>query len=114
MAARPAAGNRRRWFKPLRRMVLVAALLAAAPASAAAAQQPDSTRSARADTAATPRSAAVPVGPRRDDRWQPYRPDLVPGRSRMAALPEGGMQTIRISTLALVLIVVIVVLLVVR
>ncbi len=113
MGARTAAHDRLRWSRSIRRMAFVAALLAAVPAAAAPApQQPDSTRPARADTAAAPSSGAVPLGPRRDTRWQPFRPDLTPAPSAAGALQEGEMHTIRISTLAIVLIGVIVLLLI--
>ncbi len=115
MVARNSAGNRRRWLRSVGRVACAAALLAAAPGAAAAArQQPDSTRPARADTAAAPPAREAPVGPRRDTRWQPFRPALTPAANETGAFQEGGMHTLRISTLAIVLIAVIVLLLIVR
>lgn len=92
----------------------VALLLLLAAGPPAAAQQPaDSARSAPAAAGpAAPDSLAAP-GPRREDRWQPWRPDFLKGAAAAGA-QEGRMHTIRLSTLAIVLIGVILLLLIVR
>ena len=93
---------------------LAAFLLLLGAAAPAAAQQPrDTSRVVPADT--TPAAATTPLaGPRREVTWQPYRPQLLPRSEARGSAAGDSMQTIRISTVALVLIGVIVHLLLVR
>ncbi len=115
MTAGMAPSRSHRMLPALARACLVAALLATVGVAAAPAQQPaDQAPPARADTSAMPQSAAGPVGPRRDSGWQPFRPNLFARDGAAGAFQEGRMHTIRLSTLALVLIGVVLLLLIVR
>ncbi len=94
---------------------LAAVLLLLGAATPAAAQQPrDTLRVVPADTTPADASATPLVGPRRQVTWQPYRPQLQPRSDARGSAAGDSMQTIRISTVALVLIGVIVLLLVAR
>ncbi len=90
------------------------ALLLAASAPAVRAQQPRDTARTASDDSARASRADTTAGPRRTTEWQPFRPSLMPRAARSRSLPADGTTTIRISTLALILIGVIVVLLIVR
>jgi len=94
---------------------LAAVLLLLGAAAPAAAQQPrDTSRVVPADTTPSAASAAPLAGPRREVGWQPYRPQLLPRADARASAGGDSMQTIRISTVALVLIGVLVLLLIAR
>jgi hypothetical protein len=96
-----------------RRAIVVVLLLGATIAVPASAQQPrDSTRAVRADTVSTASPVTSVVGPRREVRFQAYRPQLQSRSEARAAAQEGAMHTFTLSTLALSLMGVIVLLLI--
>ncbi len=77
-------------------------------------QASDSTKPAASDTARPVRSDAPAAGPLRPKEWQRFEPQLAQRAAERALPQEGSMHTLRLSTLALILIGVIVLLLLVR
>lgn len=96
------------------RLAAILATLCATALSPLAAQGPDSTRAATADTSRATAPSTSLSGPRVQAKWQRYEPSLAPRASERALPQEGETHTIKLTTLAIILIAVIVLLLLVR